>query len=145
MRALALALLLAAPLALSAAPADCDPAPLDRCGAFDGETVLFCYNYVAGRLVPATDPHVITLGLDGASLDGQATGDVYVRRAPLEGFAAQPFDSDLPTHVLWLEGNVAPGLQPIASLCGYVHWSTGCLCWIGPVLPRAHGPDTPLA
>ena len=132
---LALALGLVAPLMAATVHADeCNPYPVGRCGEEDRELLVFCYHIVRGEMVDATDHHVVALGgSQGVALpENSAMGDAYVRLAPSEGFAADPYESDLPTGTIILESNAVRGVQLVPFKCADFIWYAECDSWMGP-------------
>ena len=112
----------------------CNPYPVGRCGASDREQVTFCYQIVAGRMIDATDHHVLAIGTSqGAALpDNTAKGVVYVRLAPTETFADDPYESDLPFGTIIVETNTIRGAQLTPFRCGQFIWYAECDSWMGP-------------
>lgn len=122
-----LALLLLAP-ALAALPVDaegCAPYPIGRCGAYDRESVVFCYRIEEGIIVDASDMSATPLVEDGLVV-------AYVRAAPTEAFAADPMMADLPFESVYQETNAVDGLQRERVTCGTFEWWAECDSWMGP-------------
>lgn len=130
---IAIALFLVAPLMPATVHADeCNPYPVGRCGAYDRELVTFCYQTIRGEMVDATDHHVIAVGgSQGVALpDNWAMGKYYVRLTPSEGFANDPYGSDLPTNTLIEETNNARGPQLVKFKCADFIWYAECDSWM---------------
>jgi ABC-type amino acid transport substrate-binding protein len=145
-------LLLAPAVASLAAAEPCNPYPVGRCGAFNRENVIFCFDTAAyardHSYVSATDADAVVIGtaaappppmqlptVDGTDLEGVYTGAnvAYVRLAPAQGFAADPYNADLPTRSVWLEANHVPGLQTRSASCATFQWWAECHAWMGPL------------
>lgn len=139
-----LAALAAAAIPLSVHATDaCEPYPVGRCGGFDRETIQFCYRTVGGRMIAATDTHVLALGtVEGVALpDNNAKGLAYLRMRPSEAFVADPYESDLPYDTLVVETNDVRGVQLAPFKCGSFIWYAECDSWMGPysIMPTGAG------
>jgi hypothetical protein len=165
MRALLLAaVLLALPLLASVASADaCDPYPIGRCGAYQREAAVFCWDAAtfakSHTYVSATDADAIAVGTSAlpplpAALPPPADAVyannanlIYLRTAPLQAFLADPANADLPSKSVWKEGNNLPGLQTRDATCGTFVWYEECHPpqWMGPIGLVNHAPDTLVA
>jgi hypothetical protein len=125
---------------LTVADSECDPYPIGRCGAYQRETVMFCYVIAGGRYVSATDDTAIGL-VGGEALLGQKTGVpqvddalLYVRPRPTETFVNDPWNAPFPFQTAYKESNNVPGLQAKDFWCAQWVWFAECepQQWIGP-------------
>jgi hypothetical protein len=142
-------------LALPAPPAQaglgCNPYPVGRCGAYDREDVVFCWDPQVfarnGTYVTGTDADVVAVGtwglpplplplppLAGVDVQGALAGAnvLYVRLAPAQALLAAPLTAPLPLGSAWRETNGVPGLQERALDCGTFTWYAECQAWMGP-------------
>ena len=115
----------------------CDPYPIGRCGAYQRESVIHCYEapHAAGVFTAATDPHVVGVGgPDVVSIDTGGRALYYVRLTPAERFVADPMGASLPTKSVWEERNEKPGLQMKTFKCATFTWFAECepAQWMGP-------------
>ena len=131
---------LAVPLPVHA-ETDCEPYPIGRCGAYDRERVIFCYEIVRGLMV-STTVEAVTLALDLAPVREAAglpalpvedrTEVLHVRTAPTEDFVADVMNAPLPFESVYQETNHVAGLQMKRSTCAYFEWWAECDSWMGP-------------
>jgi hypothetical protein len=112
----------------------CNPYPVGFCGESDRQQVEFCYRIVGGRMIDASDRHVVALGTAGGVdlPDNNAKGVIYVRLAPTETFVEDPYESDLPYQTAILETNTKRGAQLHPFKCGQFLWFAECDSWMGP-------------
>lgn len=133
---LAVLLLLVAPV-VAVLPADaegCAPYPVGRCGAYDRESVVFCYLVEEGVMVDASDASATPL-LEGGVVVA------YVRTAPTQAFAADPMTADLPFGSAYQETNGVEGLQRERVTCATFEWWAECDSWMGPYNEARVEPD----
>jgi hypothetical protein len=149
------------PVAMPPAVASpCDPYPIGRCGAFDQESVVFCYAPGPGNTLTTNSPtdfNAIELGTDGVNIAGEgvdvggvvpgAKDVAYLRLTPTESFATSPQTAPLPTKSTWQESNSVPGLQVAAFACANFIWFEVCdpPQWMGPYNIVVKARDTMVA
>lgn len=147
-----MALMLAMPLGwgalapLAEASHICDPDPIGRCGAYQRESVVFCYLKVGNLYLSPTDTHVVAIGgtpPDVVSVDSGNPGLLYARLSPAEAFAGDPYDAPIPFNTLFREKNTFHGLQPKAYKCANFVWFAECepAQWMGPFNVVDKAPD----
>jgi len=162
---LLVAMALVLPTVASVALAEpCNPAPVGRCGAFQRENVIFCYDTQTyaryHTFVSGTDTNAVIVGtaaLPPLPMLLPTVGDVdldakyhdanvlYLRLAPAQAFAADPYNADLPTKSVWQEANSVPGLQLKDVTCATFTWYAECNSWMGPYQESIVHPDTMVA
>jgi hypothetical protein len=130
---------------------ECIPYPVGFCGQYDRQNVVFCYTMVNGLYVSASDDSAVKLGhpeVRVAGVGGLTADHVqpekwvgYLRTAPTEAFANDPWNQPLPRQSVWQETNIAPGLQVKKATCAQFQWWAECDSWMGPYLPVEVGPD----
>lgn len=140
--------------AVEDADVECDPYPIGRCGAFQRESVIYCYKsgYPLGVYHSATETNAESLTWPGAPTPilTPVTAPktlAYLYKAPSDAFLADPYESDLPFDSIWQETNAVAGLQIKAFKCGNFQWFEECIPpqWMGPYGVQVKQPDAVVA